>query len=100
MSTTNIKRFYKKQLQDVLHKYIMMLMDKININDLRAVATLREIGEAFGCTPQNVQYWVKVRGSIPGEYLYRYEKGLLPDGKKKALALYKRALKRLRQQNG
>ncbi len=72
-------------------------MDNINISDLREVATLQEIGDAFGVTHEAVRKW-ELSGSIPDQWLYRYSKGLLPGGKKKALAIYRRALKRVREQ--
>ncbi len=75
------------------------IMDNINIEHLRAVATQQEIGEAFGVSHVAVGKWEK-RGDIPDQQRYRYAAGKLPDGKKKALALYKRALKHLREQNG
>jgi len=70
-------------------------MDNIDIKDLREVATLHQIGEAFGVSHEAVRLW-EVSGKIPEKQLYRYSKGLLPDGKAKALKLYKRALKHIR----
>jgi len=73
-------------------------MDNININDLLQVAKGYEVAEAFGVTEAAVSQWKK-QGDIPDFQRYRYSKGLLPDGKKKALVLYKRALKKMREQN-
>jgi len=70
-------------------------MENVTINDLREVATLQEIGDAFGVSAVAVKYWEQ-KGDIPDRQRYRYSAGLLPDGKAKALKIYKRALKHMR----
>ena len=71
-------------------------MENINIHHLREVATLQEIGDAFGVSHVAVRNWEQ-RGDIPEKQRYRYATSKLPDGKRKALALYKRALRHIRE---
>lgn len=71
-------------------------MDNIKLQDLRSIATLKEVGEAFGVSISQVKQWEVLHDDIPPKYRWLYHKGELPDGKKKALALYKRALRNMR----
>ena len=75
-------------------------MENINIEHLLAVAKGYEISDAFGVKPAAVSQWKK-NGYIPDEQygLYARNKIKKPGSKAKVLVLYRRALKKMRQQN-
>lgn len=74
-------------------------MDNINLKHLREVATLREIAGAFGVSISLIKQWEYRYQDIPQEWRDKYTLNRDPVDKPKALTLYKRALRNIRNQN-
>ena len=66
-------------------------MQNVTIHDLRAVATIKEIADAFGVSHPAVLSWER-KGKIPYAQLYRYDNKKLPNKSREALYLHNKAL--------
>ena len=77
----------------------MLSMENITLKHLREVAKLKDIADAFGVSISLIKQWEYRYGDIPQDWRDKYSLNRAPVNKPKALKLYKRALKSMRQAN-